>query len=599
MKKIIAMLLALLMISTAVITVSANTTTPDAPVVRGVQTKVDGAVSVRFLSTVHSTDGDAVGYVIKATFLDGNTEVQSFTYSKAEGDDAMESSTIYASVMQNNTPISAVELAEGDESAKGIFAAVISGIPATEDVLFEVVSYVRVGDTYNYSKPTYEKLSNGEMRQLTSGYEEDFSNDIVPLKGGSVAPTISGGKLNIEPQGWGNAFSQLVGRDALTVKPDKVMVEMDIELTTVGVLAFYIGAQKDDPYSSNGAILVTFRLSTNNGANFTNNDTATAVNGSTNALYMAAGCVKVSDGKTNTGLAKEKVLDLDANATKATFKLTVAVDNSGSGANVYIYIDDVQKATYSLSGDDYDVKANSYMAMWAQKVTATIDNLKVSSFTETPSTTAPVAATSFYSNSFEYSDYGIKKTPGYNYSSLKINGAKLISNGGAWKSHSCTIANGATYSDCYVFEAQMDLTTIGTTSLVFNNSGDSTTAAGFHANSFTVRFEWSNDTGYGFFVRKYDDAGNQISTNIVDADALTSTFPGLNYQNFKLTVIVDSTHDEGCLVTVLTNDQYMTSFALDGNYDVKADNAIELWTQGTTNIGFSNIAVKNYLQVNN
>ena len=86
MKKIIAMLLALLMISTAVITVSANTTTPDAPVVRGVQTKVDGAVSVRFLSTVHSTDGDAVGYVIKATFLDGNTEVQSFTYSKAEGD---------------------------------------------------------------------------------------------------------------------------------------------------------------------------------------------------------------------------------------------------------------------------------------------------------------------------------------------------------------------------------------------------------------------------------------------------------------------------------------------------------------------------------
>jgi hypothetical protein len=105
--------------------------------------------------------------------------------------------------------------------------------------------------------------------------------------------------------------------------------------------------------------------------------------------------------------------------------------------------------------------------------------------------------------------------------------------------------------------------------------------------------------GYGFFVRKYDDVGGQISTNIVDADALTSTFPGLNYQNFKLTVIVDSTHDEGCLVTVLTNDQYMTSFALDGNYDVKANNAIELWTQGTTNIGFSNIAVKNYLQVNN
>ena len=87
----------------------------------------------------------------------------------------------------------------------------------------------------------------------------------------------------------------------------------------------------------------------------------------------------------------------------------------------------------------------------------------------------------------------------------------------------------------------MDLTTVGTSLLLFNNAGNATTAKTFHKNAFAIRFEWSNSTGFGFYVRKYDANGAQIGTNVVDADALVSDFAGLDYQNFKLTVIVDST----------------------------------------------------------
>ena len=176
---------------------------------------------------------------------------------------------------------------------------------------------------------------------------------------------------------------------------------------------------------------------------------------------------------------------------------------------------------------------------------------------------------------------------------------KLVSTGGAWKSHSCTIANGATYSEHYAVDFQMDLTTAGVSLLLFNNAGNATTAAAFHKYAFAIRFEWSNNTGFGFFVRKYDEKGAQISTNVVDADALISDFAGLDYRNFKLTVEVDSTPADGCLVKIFANGQEMTSFMLDNNYDLKADQAIEFWTQGTCCVGIDSIVVKNFKKVEN
>lgn len=40
-------------------------------------------------------------------------------------------------------------------------------------------------------------------------------------------------------------------------------------------------------------------------------------------------------------------------------------------------------------------------------------------------------------------------------------------------------------------------------------------------------------------------------------------------------------------------------FALDNNYDVKADQAIEFWTQGTCCVGIDSIVVKNFKKVEN
>ena len=135
MKKIIAILLALLMVATVVVSASADTTdegtaTPTAPVFRGAQMSNDQA-SVRFLSTVHSDMGDAVGYVIKAIFVDGTTNVQNIEYSKAAGDAYMENDTVYSSVQAAGQTVSLAEISRGDETAICIAAAVISGIPTT------------------------------------------------------------------------------------------------------------------------------------------------------------------------------------------------------------------------------------------------------------------------------------------------------------------------------------------------------------------------------------------------------------------------------------------------------------------------------------
>lgn len=131
--------------------------------------------------------------------------------------------------------------------------------------------------------------------------------------------------------------------------------------------------------------------------------------------------------------------------------------------------------------------------------------------------------------------------------------------------------------------------------LLLNNAGNATTAAAFHKYSIAFAFSWVNESGLDFYVRKYDSAGKQGGTNLVSCSAWGENCPKeWDHENFKFTVIVDSTPDDGCLVTVFVNDQYMTSFALDNNYDVKKDSTIEWWTEKAGNVSMDNITVKNY-----
>ena len=432
-------------------------------------------------------------------------------------------------------------------------------------------------------------------------YEEKFTSDILPLAGSTIVPEISGGMLCVNTPGWANSRYQIVGRDVFETAPDKTMIEMKVDFSKIGTFALILNAQADNPNGSKGAILVCLRLGT--GANsYTSANEATAIDG-TKDLYVSAGAFKLSDGGQNLGLLNELAVDIASGATGVTVdKFTVVVENQAVGCTVYVYIGDRCVGQYSLNDNGYRIAAGSYVALWAQNSECKIDDLKVSTVEGEITTAAlPTAGTVLHENHFELSQFGVGKTPEYNQpDSLKIDSkGKLSSTGGAWKSHSCTVANGATYSNHYLVDFQMDLTTVGTSALLFNNAGSATTAAAFHKYAFTIRFEWSNNTGFGFFVRKYDENGAQIDTILVEADALTTDFDGLDYKNFKLTVDVDSTPADGCLVTVFANDQQMVSFTLDNNYDVKADNAIELWTQGNCNVGIDSIAVKNYKAAEN
>ncbi|MBR7097878.1 MAG: hypothetical protein IKC59_00555, partial [Clostridia bacterium] len=343
MKKIIALLLALLMVATAVVAASAeateeSATTLTAPKFYGAQTNTDGT-AVRFLSTVHSdtdeVEGDAVGYVIKAIFVDGSTKVQNIEYSAAKGDDTMETKTIYTAVNAAGAVVTLSEIANGDETAKGILAAVIEGIPATEDVMFEITTYVKVGEEdYTYSTPTYQKLSDGKLRTLTDGYEEDFE-DVIPLAGSTVTPDISGGTWNLNAPSWGNSRYEIVSRDVFATAPETTMVEMKIDFTHVGTFTVMLNAQADNPNTSRGDILVSLRLGSAAGS-YTDADTNTKIDG-TKDLYVAAGAIKLSDGKQNLSLLQKEGLEISQGATSASVdKLTIVVKNKTTGCTVYV-----------------------------------------------------------------------------------------------------------------------------------------------------------------------------------------------------------------------------------------------------------------------
>ena len=436
--------------------------------------------------------------------------------------------------------------------------------------------------------------------QFTDCYEESFVSHIKPLAGGTVTPEFANGTLNVNTPSWGNSRYQLVGRDVFATAPEKTMLEMKVDFKKIGTFALILNAQADDPNGSRGAIVVSLRLGTAVNA-YTSANESTPIDGTKN-LYVSAGVFKIGDGGQNLGLANELAVAVPSGATNVSIqRLTVVVENLEVGCRVYVYIDGQHVADYTLNDNGYRIAANSYIALWAQKSECSIDDLKVCTVEGAVTADAvPTAGTVLHENQFELSQFGVGKTPEYNQPALKVDDkGKLFSTGGAWKSHSCTVANGATYSDHYVADFQMDLTTAGVSLLLFNNAGSATTAADFHKYAFAIRFEWSNNTGFGFFVRKYDEKGAQISTNLVEADALISDFEGLDYRNFKLTVEVDSTPADGCKITVYANDQLMTSFTLDNNYDVKADNAIEFWTQGTCSIGIDSISVKNFKKAEN
>ena len=111
-----------------------DTVTLTAPMLCSVQTaknETDAANlhDVRFLATVSDLRGTALGMEIRATFV-SDGETKSVLYNAADG---LEGTTVYSSVKSTvngeTKSVTAAELA-GDANAKGIFAAIIKGVPS-------------------------------------------------------------------------------------------------------------------------------------------------------------------------------------------------------------------------------------------------------------------------------------------------------------------------------------------------------------------------------------------------------------------------------------------------------------------------------------
>ena len=293
MKRILSIiLLCAMLLSLAIVPAFANEPeTVTAPVLRAVQTSVneedDTTHDIRFLATVSSLQGSALGMEIRATFT-LNGEAHSVVYGATDG---LEGNKVYSSVRAEvdgeRKSVTAQELA-GDESAVAIYAAIIRGVPENTDVTFTIKPYVvdhgektesRVGVvTWKNNRLTYDfgvvyqenfndtKISATlEKGNANSGAFADESKEgvktfnkalqdalgwkITSVKDwgttGTSSVSASGGQVVLN--GAGTTY-QLLSSDVLK-NAQTYMVDMDLTVKSIGsVLSLFFNSSSDVGY---------------------------------------------------------------------------------------------------------------------------------------------------------------------------------------------------------------------------------------------------------------------------------------------------------------------------------------------------------------
>ena len=123
-----------------------------APVFYGVQTSAGDTANtqnIRFVSIAPNKNGTVLGYEIVVTYTDGATP-KKVTYSAAQGDSVMESSTIYSAVKSGSFgAVTAADLGaeKGIENPAGLFAVVLKNVPTNiGKIQFDVSAYVKDGE---------------------------------------------------------------------------------------------------------------------------------------------------------------------------------------------------------------------------------------------------------------------------------------------------------------------------------------------------------------------------------------------------------------------------------------------------------------------
>lgn len=378
MKRIIPILLILAMLLSFAVTAHAeeaptDTVTLTAPTLCSVQTAVNATDEnlhdVRFLATVSNLRGTALGMEIRANFVSGG-EQKSVLYNAADG---LEGSTVYSSVKETvngvTKSVTAAELA-GDANAKGIFAAIIKGVPSNLTVTFSVTVYVKDGETVVSSPVTMAVDRNGVFAEATKLDVAGVTKTITPTsKCGGWDVKVVDGKLSVPKHDWHeNADYYLTLADANTLKAAKTyLLEMDLTINELAVFCLLLNGDNalsatDRDNNQAGALAIALRQNLGNGWG------SGAI-----TKPVVTNYIDFEPKQTEKSIRKEF---LNADAAKATFRLSILVESTEEGCRTTVFANGVYCSSYTFD-KAFNVTGNSAIVLWAQDTAMTIDNLRL------------------------------------------------------------------------------------------------------------------------------------------------------------------------------------------------------------------------------
>lgn len=378
MKRILPILLILAMLLSFAVTAHAeeaptDTVTLTAPTLCSVQTAVNATDEtlhdVRFLATVSDLRGTALGMEIRANFVSGG-EQKSVLYNAADG---LEGSTVYSSVKETvngvTKSVTAAELA-GDANAKGIFAAIIKGVPSNLTVTFSVTVYVKDGETVVSSPVTMAVDKNGVFAEVTKLDVAGVTKTITPTsKCGGWDVKVVDGKLSVPKHDWHeNADYYLTLADANTLKAAKTyLLEMDLTINELAVFCLLLNGDNalsatDRDNNQAGALAIALRQNLGNGWG------SGAI-----TKPVVTNYIDFEPKQTEKSIRKEF---LNADAAKATFRLSILVESTEEGCRTTVFANGVYCSSYTFD-KAFNVTGNSAIVLWAQNTAMTIDNLRL------------------------------------------------------------------------------------------------------------------------------------------------------------------------------------------------------------------------------
>ena len=393
MKRILPILLILAILLSFAVTAHAeeaptDTVTLTAPTLCSVQTAVNATDEtlhdVRFLATVSDLRGTVLGMEIRANFVSGG-EQKSVLYNAADG---LEGSTVYSSVKETvngvTKSVTAAELA-GDVNAKGIFAAIIKGVPSNLTVTFSVTVYVKDGETVVSSPVTMAVDKNGVFAEVTKLDVAGVTKTITPTsKCGGWDVKVVDGKLSVPKHGWhDNADYYLTLADANMLNAAKTyLLEMDLTFTELATFCLILNGNNKlsaDRFSNQaGAMGVALRQDKGTDGKFGSGKIQRNI--VTNYITWDG------TGNNQRGV-KERVsfLPIESEQASVSIRLSVLVESTGEGCRVTVFCNGVYANSFLFKqgvvnvteNTTVNVSENSAIVLWAQDTAMTIDNLRL------------------------------------------------------------------------------------------------------------------------------------------------------------------------------------------------------------------------------